>query len=829
MATVIANPNWPVCGFDIDFQTGPPNTPTNLRMSVDAPYRRLAVRQWSTDRGRQYELDQVSAGELTLNVHDPLEYLNGDNPTSPYNTGGNQIIPYRGTQVWAMWPNQPGSGNIINATANSAYDSSFENGVGGWARTGGTTTYVQSAVQHQAGAKSLLVTQSSAGSGFGVFNAFPTAPLLTYTLSAYVFPTAGCAVTLSVVDAAGATHSATSTTTSAWQRLTVTWNCVDAAEDVFIYGTGTATPTFYVDATMLEFGAAANAFTLSGPTFYPQYTGYVERWPTNYDMAGLRATRALYGVDALAILSRTEITQNYVTTVKADAPKIYVPYSNSKLATSGGALSTGSEASTIGASNISGNPYYGISPTGAINWAGDQTLDGVPAVVFTQQNAQNPPGPGGSNQDTYMDVLSGPGISLDTQAGCVVEVWARPVSGGFMFGTLLRGAAGVATNYNQAIPMIGWERYPTGGVAVLYNYDGAHQVAVAATDVRGVDNAWHYYAITIKSGQMFVMVDGGESGAITVTTPGRIGFNILSHVSANTGFGDPNAQMATARWAVYDADITYARRLEHYNRGAGYINEFSGDRVDRLLAIYWAGPFVTDGGHLQMAPDFGYDGRVMLDVLQEIQESERGLVYADTAGAVQFEDRLRRYANQVPLWVFGENPAGTSPVEYPYTNYVPEKDPTYTFSQANLSRPGNSNFAPVVNATTQGKYGQRILSQTLQCNIDFDLTQAGIYYTNRYKDPQTRITTLELDPAANPALWPVVLSLEISQLVIVTRRNAGVTVTGNHYIEKISHKVDAEAGSWKTTLQLSPQFVSSAWLLGDTTYGVLGTATAPVY
>jgi hypothetical protein len=226
-----------------------------------------------------------------------------------------------------------------------------------------------------------------------------------------------------------------------------------------------------------------------------------------------------------------------------------------------------------------------------------------------------------------------------------------------------------------------------------------------------------------------------------------------------------------------------------------------------------------------MAPDFTYDGRVMLDIIQEIQESERGLLYAAVDGTLTFEDRLTRYLNQAPLWTFGEN----TPTEYPYSAYLPDKDPTYTFSQANLSRPGNSNFDPIVNAATQATYGQRILSQTVQCTTDFDLTQAGIFYTQRYANSKTRISTLILNPAANPALWPVVLSLEISQLVSVTRRNAGLTITGNYYVEKVSHRVDAENGKWETALQLSPQFVSSAWVLGDATYGVLGTTTAPVY
>ncbi|MGH7743337.1 MAG: hypothetical protein ACREQ5_00745, partial [Candidatus Dormibacteria bacterium] len=167
--------------------------------------------------------------------------------------------------------------------------------------------------------------------------------------------------------------------------------------------------------------------------------------------------------------------------------------------------------------------------------------------------------------------------------------------------------------------------------------------------------------------------------------------------------------------------------------------------------------------------------------------------------------------------------------EYPYSDYSDDNDPTYTFSQANLTRPLNSNFAPLVNSVTQAKYGQRTLTQTVQCNTDYDLTQAGIFYLQRYSTPVKRISKLTLNPAGNPALWPVVLGLELSQRVTVKRRNAGVTVSRDYYIEKISHKVNADTSEWTVDLQLSPVFVASAWVLGDATFGVLGTTTTPVY
>jgi hypothetical protein len=864
VATVLANPNFPIGSFEVDFGSanGPPDTPTTARLSINAAYRRLAVREFSVDRGRQYELDQIQAGTLVANVFDPLELFNVANASSPFNTGGNIVTPYRPVWNWWMWPNQPGSGNIINTGVHTDYDPSFElnpdSALGLWVAAGGTTTLARSTVQHFDGTHALLITQSAAGAGFGAQNTFRTAPDLTYTFSCYVFLTAqtGLTVTARVVDANGAIHTSTSTSTQgSWVRLSVTWNTVDTLEPVTVYGTGVAAPTFYLDATMLEFGAAVSTFTTTGPTLYVLYSGWVERFPTTYDMSGFRATRPLAAVDALAILSRTAVSQSYTATITADAPVAYAPMSNSKPATSGGALSTGSETAKITGSNITGNPIYHPSDSGTINWGGDSQPDGTTSVVLQQNNPYNPPKVGHTvgtypdEQQSVFDVIPA-GITVANTAA-TIEMWVKFSQGVVLLMQLLStavhgGGLNTELGFFASNSQNHLELYTSGGKLLFHIVDAvagyANLFDVANFTIPGAgfpDEQWHYYAITFYSASgspgVALTYDAVETDVVAPTGVRNYGFTNLHH-EATTDYGDTQSQASIARFAVYNRDIGAAARQAHFQRGVGWINEISGSRVARLLGLYWGGATSVAPGVMALAPDFEYDpgdgsqARVMLDILQEIQESERGLVYAAKDGTVVFEDRTSRYtAGQTALWVFGENPAGASPVEYPYLDYAEDVDPTYTFSQANLSRPANNNFAPIVNAATQAKYGQRILTQTVQCNTDEDLTQAGIFYTSRYATPLPRIAKLTLNPAANPVLWPVVLSLEISQRVTVKRRNAGLTVSRDYYIEKVSHKVNSDDGTWIVDLQLSPVFVTSAWVLADATYGVLGTTTTPVY
>lgn len=815
---VNANKNFPLTLWEVDFTQGPPNT-VGTRFSINAPYRRLAVRGADIVHGRQYELDQVQAGAATVNVTDPQELLTPANSSSVFNTGANKVLPYRCFRAAAMWPNQPGSGNIINTTVNGGYDPSFELETVGttfpglWGIASGTTTIVVSTAQHFAGAQSALVTQSSAGAGPGAGNTFRTAPGIDYTMSVYVYPT-NCSVQLQVVDGNGVTHSsAVASTLNAWTRLSVSWTCVETLETVTVFGTGASTPTFYLDATMLEFGLVSpSTFTTTGPKLYMLHNGYVERWPTVFDFAGKRANHPLQAVDGLGIMSRTVIAQSYYATITADSPQLYLPLSDS----------SGPGRFTIGGTNFLSTPSP--TPTGSFNWAGDQFLDGTNALVMTQKNQFTPPAAGGLLQDTEWNITAGT-FSVKTVAA-TFEVWCK-----YNSGLIAPLQAAVVTDGKTVLPDQQYVQLNSAfsgrlSTAVADNLTGSNGGSALPAGAGYNDGQWHYFAATLyTSGGFAITYDGYEADfGVTPVTP-IWGVNNI-HFGVSTGYGNPDAQMSVCNWAYYPRDIGSGQRNKHYLRGAGYINEVSGARVQRLINQYWNSTNSIATGQLAMAPDFDYNTRTLLDVLQEIQESERGLVYMNTAGTFIFEDRTSRYLNQTALWTFGENVAGG---EFSYTDIQFDYDPTYTFSQCNLSRPANSNYPPVVNAAAQANYGQRILSQTLQCNDDYTLGQAANFYLARYSAPITRISKLTLDPASQPGLWPVVLSLELSQRVTVKRRSDYLTISGDYYIEQIEHHIDAEQGTWVTDLQLSPVFVPTAWVCGDTTYGILGTSTIPVY
>lgn len=718
----------------------------------------------------------------------------------------------------------------LKATAASPYPATFylanvrvQGTMPGWSQTSGSAMAYTPA-QARSGTYSCGTTVQAGADTMTL--PVPTAPGIVYTMSAWVYAPTGSSVRMAL-----AGNSTTSSATNAWQQLAVTFQATDAVTPVtWSAPTGAYPVAFFLDDVQLEAAVNASANTTSGPTWYPIYSGYIERYPLAYSMSGTRGMRPLNAVDGLAILSRTQINQSVRKTILADNPYMYMPLNDQSLPQQiiqpqGGQPTQG---------------YQNLGTQGTVNFQGDSFLDGVSAVSITQQNTTNPVTRGNNAYVTYLGTTVGM-FTMNT-AAFTVSTWVKFVAGSVVFGA---GSLGVNENPNFAFA--GPNHYGGWGTQLGAAFPGRLQVNWADPFITSnlwtpfgpnapwngwPDGKWHHLALTFignSSVQNYVdgVPDGPPSTIQTAPTPFVLVNNFFMDLS--TYSGDPISTAAFANFAAFPYALNASQVAAHYSRGTGYINELPGARVARLLGQYWKGGQIVAPGILKLAPDHGYNGRMMLDVLQEIQESERGLVYVDRSGNVVFEDRGTRYNSQSPLWVFGENPAGASPAEYPYQNYVGDFDPTYTFSQANLTRPGNGNYPPRVNAQAQADFGQRILTQTLQANTDFDLQQAGIFYTSRYAAPKVRIQTITLNPAANPALWPLVLSLEISQRVTVKRRSGGLTTSNDYYIESIAHKVNADAGTWTVDLEMSPVFVPTAWVLGDPTYGVLGSTTVPIY
>jgi len=156
----------------------------------------------------------------------------------------------------------------------------------------------------------------------------------------------------------------------------------------------------------------------------------------------------------------------------------------------------------------------------------------------------------------------------------------------------------------------------------------------------------------------------------------------------------------------------------------------------------------------------------------------------------------------------------TPPTEYPFLqDQATEFDPTQVFNDLTLTQLGG---VPIIGATATGitvaiisgpsitQNGDQTLQQTVYLSDPNAISDLGNWILNIFAQPNTRIAQLTLDPAANPALWPVVLGIETGMVVQINLRLGGtlLEVSGPYQVMTIGHAT--APGSWKTTLTAVP-------------------------
>jgi hypothetical protein len=194
-------------------------------------------------------------------------------------------------------------------------------------------------------------------------------------------------------------------------------------------------------------------------------------------------------------------------------------------------------------------------------------------------------------------------------------------------------------------------------------------------------------------------------------------------------------------------------------------------------------------------------GQDAMSALQAVVETENGAHFVDTAGAIQFRSRSARYNALSPAYTFGER---VDLGEWPYEEVTLDYDSTHLSNQVTVQQEGTQQNFPAVDAASVTAYFPRTMSRTINASNTAECQDAADYLLSRYRQPAQRVSSLKLHPSANPALWPVCLSLDLGTRVRVMRRPPGAPpVQVECFVENISWEFDDAAEAW-LTLQCSP-------------------------
>jgi hypothetical protein len=811
------NPNYPV----IEELWGPSWTAAGGSLPatrwVNAIDRTLS--QASARRGKQYELDQSQAGEYNIVLGSQDGALDPTNIGGPY---GGRILPYQPYRRRAQWPP---TANLLApeiATAGEGFSAgSFPASWGLSVPSGSVTGTIAVLGSGQAwqgtNVISLAVANgTSANSGLLRYDSLSVRPGKKVTFSLWVANTTAAtsqnilphidwlaADGSSVFGAGSGTVINGASGTPSWQRLTVTATAPTTGN---VYGmriginlgtTATAASTIVVDGLQVEWGSAATSWVSPG-TWYPIFSGFTERWPSQWAEGGTYGQVSPTAVDAFALLSQVTLDQPFADEIQQYSPRFLY-----RLAEASG--------STTAQDSTSANPAaplaYGKAGTG--NWTFGNSAPGTYLGTNESVLSARPAGAGvATNSPATMLELDAVGINGPANP----QLFTRMIAFRYAGGTNPTDGAYMWSSIFSLVDNISVPNLQTG-FHLLVDTDGRlklkvnqilHSPTVFDSGKSVTDGQWHLAAFSVNGTTVTLMLDGAT---VTGTLPV---FVSASAMTDNIGawYWAPTK---TAQYTFY-GDLAYATEFPSALTGAQFTALFNswksasqGDTSDQRYAriLRYAGftgtSTVGAGLTTSMGPADDLAGSDAMSALNNVVATENGEHFVAADGSVVFRGRGARYNALTPALTLGDGPG-----ELPYEDLQLDFDSTHLGNDVIVTQQGSGANFPAVDSASIAAYYTRTMTRTLNTTSTLECQDAADYLVGRYKQPLTRVQSIRLHPSANPSLWPLLLALELGTRVRINRRPPGAPiVTVDCFVEQIQWDVDGNNEAM-VTLQCSP-------------------------
>jgi hypothetical protein len=164
--------------------------------------------------------------------------------------------------------------------------------------------------------------------------------------------------------------------------------------------------------------------------------------------------------------------------------------------------------------------------------------------------------------------------------------------------------------------------------------------------------------------------------------------------------------------------------------------------------------------------------------LSQVETDERGLLYADASGAIQFQSAIYRSTKTAagPTATIGESPGDIRYVEADLSD-----EAEYVFTDVAVTPATGAIQIALDSSAEAASFRQRLDLSSLSSQTDYALANAE-WYVNRFSGPLPYLPQIELLGGRDPSTWPTILAAENSDVFLWE----GGTNAELAYLERVS-------------------------------------------
>jgi hypothetical protein len=575
----------------------------------------------------------------------------------------------------------------------------------------------------------------------------------------------------------------------------------------------------------------------NGSSIDALWTGYIDLLSSRWD-GGVRPVVQVTASDRLSRLARNNVGNRYVDEILADSPAGYWPLDDQ-----GGDLAFNRGSYGFGVLRKARYSYFSDGD-GAILLGTDPAIKmgaDSPKVAYS---ATSPFGNGQYLQTFIGDQWQPSGHFTET-----FELMVNPTDIGTagynslftVTGTRDRHLGSLGAYISNGQLVITSITFPGAFSSSAQQYNATSSQAVFTA------NKWHHVAVTQTSttGPNSTTLTGYVNGVqVCTVTFGLTGYaSPTQFMTGNAsfivgGYGEPQVAGTNfyefaiqscsrgylSNFAYHTSVLSSARLTEHANLVNGFSGEASTARFNRICGYAGlpAASYTTVGTSAstmsaQPMVDNGV-GRNLLDMVNEVVDSEVGDVVAKPNGTLAFYSRLNRYNPSTAWSMTAQSVNADNGFDIDHTEVV---------NTARLTN-GDGTVANSKDATSVGLYDTQSIDSNCYVNTTGQLEAIAYGLSHRSSSPKPRLRNISVDfvtwPSGSATDPYTVLTSSILDVFQVTGlpSASSPTTTLRLFIEGWSDRITES--SWQRTFNASQ--VSAAfdpvWKLGTS---VLDTST----